>query len=189
MGERVLPGYHRKRNGKRARVRQGSEVPIVCPCVSSCADRCCSQSFKKNGGIQSIARAHKLIVSHSHSRGPLIEPGCMPAGRPSGMFCSGWLVGGIPPPCGPIAACMGMALGCDDSWFDAKGAVCVLRPSVLLFSTPASTISVSPETELPARLVLRARRGATVRVGAVTGGWVTGFGGPGAMATTLGFSG
>ena len=43
--------------------------------------------------------------------------------------------------------------------------------------------------ELPARLVLRARRGATARVGAEIGGCVTGFGGPGAMATTLGLSG
>lgn len=170
-----------------AETARATEKPSPESCA--CRDVYMRIANRSKSGIQRAEGAHKLIVSHSHSRGPLIEPGCMPAGRPSGIFCSGWLVGGIPPPWGPIAACMGVALGWEDSWLDAKGGACVFRPSDFPFSTPASTISVSPETELPARLVLRARRGATVRVGAVTGGCVTGFGGPGAMATTFGFSG
>lgn len=42
-----------------------------------------------------------------------------------------------------------------------------------------------PAVEMPALLCLLARRAATVRVGPREGIWVVGFGGPGAIATTV----
>ena len=76
------------------------------------------------------------------------------------------------------------ALGFDDKGFDCGPSFLALA-AFLLPASSASGMSVSADMALLALLCRLALLGATVRVGALTGGCVAGLGGPGAMATTV----
>lgn len=70
------------------------------------------------------------------------------------------------------------------NWGALLASRCTLCPMLPISSASAISVSFCCR-ELLALLCFRTRRGATRRVGAVSGGCVAGFGGPGAIGTTV----
>jgi hypothetical protein len=141
-----IVGVEFELSGQRRRVqsaRVSSDASRICR-LSITSGRIVVSSIRSaspSGSRCRLHHAYKLIVSHSHSCGPVIMLG----GTPGGPCCPAFACP-IPPPWGTIAACIVKLFCCDPNRFCIG---CVLGcPSLLLLLKPLLPMLMSSASSM-----------------------------------------